>query len=72
MRKGMAAKAFNVDLKNVRKLALLVLEGGDSIMYDHADWLEAKFETSGSVIPEPVKPEPVTVEKYILTPMADI
>jgi len=38
MHKGMPAKAFSVDLKNVQKLALLVLEGGDGIMYDHADF----------------------------------
>ncbi len=68
MHKGMPAKPFNVNLKNVQKLALLVTEGGDGIMYDHADWLEAKFETSGNVIPEPVKPEPIVSEKYILTP----
>ena len=29
MHKGMPAKPFHVDLKNVQKLALLVLEGGD-------------------------------------------
>lgn len=68
MRKGMPAKAFSVDLKNVQKLALLVVEAGDGIMYDHADWLEAKFETSGTVVPEQVKPEPIAVEKFILTP----
>ena len=38
MHKGMSAKAFSVDLKNVQKLALLVLEGGDEIMCDHADF----------------------------------
>ena len=68
MYKGMPAKAFSVDLKNVQKLALLVLEGGDGIMYDHADWLDAKFVTSGTVVSEPVKPVPIAVEKYILTP----
>ncbi len=71
MHKGMPARQFAVDLKNVQKLALLVVEAGDGIMYDHADWLEAKFETTGSVIPETVKPEPVAVEKYILTPKPD-
>lgn len=66
--KGMPAISFRVDLKNVQKLALLVLEGGDGIMYDHADWLDAKFETSGAVVPEIVKPEPISGEKFILTP----
>ncbi len=68
MHKGMPAKAFSVDLKNVKKLALLVTEGGDGIMYDHADWLNVKFETSGEVVPEQVMPEPIESEKYILTP----
>ncbi|MDP4206197.1 MAG: NPCBM/NEW2 domain-containing protein, partial [Bacteroidota bacterium] len=56
MRKGMPAKPFSVNLKGVQKLALLVTEGGDGIMYDHADWLEAKFETSGNITPESVTP----------------
>jgi len=68
MHKGMSAKAFSVSLKNVQKLALLVVEGGDGIMYDHADWLDAKFETSGTVISESVIPKPIEVVKYILTP----
>jgi alpha-galactosidase len=66
--KGMPAKPFRVNLKNVHKLALLVIEGGDGIMYDHADWLEARFETIGSIIPESVVPVPIEVGKYILTP----
>ncbi len=68
MHKGMAAKSFNVDLRGIKKLALLVVEAGDGIMYDHADWLEAKFETSGSVIPEKVRPEKLDGPKYLLTP----
>jgi alpha-galactosidase len=68
LHKGMPAKAFKVNLKGVKKLALLVTEGGDGIMYDHADWLEAKFETSGPIIPESVTPEKIEVERYILTP----
>ncbi len=68
MHKGMPARPFKVDLRHVQKLALLVREAGDGIMYDHADWLNAKFVTSGTVVPEPVIPDPITVEKYILTP----
>lgn len=68
LRKGMPAVPFKVSLKGVQKLALLVMEGGDGIMYDHADWLEAKFETSGEVIPESVVPVKIEVAKYILTP----
>ena len=68
--KGMPAVPFKVDLKGVQKLVLLIVEGGDGIMYDHADWLEAKFETSGSVIPESVVPQKIETKKYILTPTA--
>jgi alpha-galactosidase len=68
MRKGMPAKAFSVNLKNVQKVALLVTEGGDGIMYDHADWLNVKFETSGEIKPESVVPEKIATDKYILTP----
>ncbi len=68
LHKGMAAVPFSVNLKGIQKLALLVVEGGDGIMYDHADWLNAKFETKGKVIPEVVVPEKIEVPKYILTP----
>ena len=68
IKKGIPAKPFNIKLKGVKKLALLVKEGGDGIMYDHADWLEAKFETEGNIIPEPIMPSPINKEKYILTP----
>ncbi|MDR1720712.1 MAG: NPCBM/NEW2 domain-containing protein [Dysgonamonadaceae bacterium] len=66
--KGMPAQAFRVSLKGVRKIALIVAEAGDGIMYDHADWLEVKIETSGKVTPEPVTPQNIVKEKYILTP----
>lgn len=68
MTKGMAAKEFKVNLKGVKKLLLLVTEGGDGIMYDHANWMNAKFETKGEIIPEPIFPKNIQSEKYILTP----
>lgn len=68
MQKGMPAKTFRVDLRNVQKLALLVTEGGDGIMYDHADWLDVRIETSGNVVPEKVMPLPIASDKHILTP----
>lgn len=68
MYKGMPAKSFKVNLSGVKKLALLVVEAGDGIMYDHADWLNAKFETNGDVFAESVVPAPIEVKKYILTP----
>lgn len=70
LHKGMPAIPFKVSLKGVQKLAMVVAEGGDGIMYDHADWLEAKFETKGKVLPEPVIPTPIGTPKYILTPQA--
>lgn len=70
MTKGMPAKEFRVDLKNVKKILLLVCEGGDGIMYDHANWLDAKFETDGDIFPEEARAEVISKEKYILTPAA--
>ena len=69
LQKGMVAVSFKINLKGVKKLALLIKEAGDGIMYDHADWLNAKIETSGEVIPEVIMPESRNMEKYILTPM---
>jgi alpha-galactosidase len=68
MHKGMPAKEFNLSLKGVQKIAFVVAEAGDGIMYDHADWLEVKIETAGNVTPEPVVPKNIVKEKYVLTP----
>ncbi|MDR1742224.1 MAG: NPCBM/NEW2 domain-containing protein [Dysgonamonadaceae bacterium] len=68
MHKGLPAKKFHLNLKGVKKIALIVAEAGDGIMYDHADWLEVKIETSGDVTAEPVRPANIPKEKYILTP----
>jgi alpha-galactosidase len=65
MKKGDAAKAADVDLKGIKKLALYVSDGGDYNYYDHADWLEAVIEYRGE------KPAAVDIplpEAYILTP----
>src|SRR5690606_24921119 len=70
MRKGMPAKEFHVDLKGKQQIVLMVTEAGDGIMYDHADWLNVKIETSGDVIPLTVYPESIQKEKYIQTPAA--
>ena len=72
MYKGMPAKKIDLSLKGVQKIALIVAEAGDGIMYDHADWLEVKIETAGNVTPEPVVPKNITKEKYILTPKAGL
>jgi alpha-galactosidase len=71
MHAGDAAKDCQVDLSGVKALTLKVGDAGDGIDYDHADWVDAKFEstsattyaTSGEDMPEPVAP-------YILTPPA--
>jgi len=71
MHAGDAAKACAVDLSGVKTLVLKVGDAGDGIDYDHADWADAQFETtgaktfivSGDEMPAPVAP-------YILTPTA--
>ena len=71
MRAGEAAKYCQVNLAGVRALTLKVAAEGDSIDFDHADWVDAKFDTvsatsfvvSGEPLPEPVAP-------YLLTPPA--
>ena len=68
LRKGMAAMHFSVDLAGVQQIVLLVSEGGDGIMYDHADWLNVKIETSGEVEPVSAYPASVQKQKYVLTP----
>ncbi len=71
MHAGDAAKDCDVDLSGVKMLVLKVGDAGDGIDYDHADWANAKFETtsattfavSGEAMIPPVAP-------YILTPPA--
>lgn len=70
MQKGDPVKEFNVSLKGIDKVLLLVEECGDGIMYDHADWLNVNIETKGVVKPIPAWPKPIAKEKYILTPKA--
>jgi alpha-galactosidase len=68
---GEAAKYCQGSLSGVRELTLKVGDAGDGIDGDHADWVNARFETtsvrtfvvSGDPIPVPVPP-------YILTPAA--
>ena len=67
MKTGDAPKPFMVDLTGVKRLSLLVGDGGDGISYDHADWVDAKFEVTGTT------PEPEWAPKedaVILTPPA--
>lgn len=68
MKKGDNIKSFDIPLKNIDKVLLLVEECGDGIMYDHADWIDAKISTNGAVKPIPVWAKPIEKENYILTP----
>ena len=47
MRAGEAAKDCSVNLTGVKTLMLKVGDAGDGNIFDHADWADAKFETSG-------------------------
>lgn len=66
MHKGDSVSRFRVSLKNIKKLALYVSDGGDNINYDHADWIEPVITYRNSA------PVPLTVADnpsyYILTP----
>lgn len=62
---GEAAKKASVDVKGVKTLMLLVDSAGDGINYDHANWVDAKFEVTGE---KPVAIDPPVEEAVILTP----
>jgi alpha-galactosidase len=68
MKGGQQAKAVDVPLTGVTHLLLLATSAGDGIDFDHADWAQAEFVTSGqkpqAMDAPPVSPE----ERVILTP----
>jgi alpha-galactosidase len=66
MRLGDAAKPCSVNLVGVRKLDLVVTDGGNGNYYDHVDWANARFETNGVNTFQTYNP--VVSEPYILTP----
>ena len=71
MHAGDAAKACEVDLTGVKSLLLEVSDSGDGIDYDHADWADAKFETTGDAkLATAVGTTLPAVAAYILTPAA--
>lgn len=47
MKAGEPAKKVNVNLEGVETLILAVNSASDGINYDHADWSQAKFRSSG-------------------------
>ena len=66
MRLGDAAKSCSAQLSGVKKLELVVTDGGNGNYYDHADWVDAKFETMGVTSFKTYNP--IASEPYILTP----
>jgi alpha-galactosidase len=67
MKKGDAARGVDLVCSGITLLGLLVLDGGDGIDYDHADWCDARFTVGegGTVTP---LPQQVTSDPQILTP----
>ncbi|PTN05041.1 NPCBM/NEW2 domain-containing protein [Mangrovibacterium marinum] len=68
MRLGDEARACSVPLNGVKKVELVVTDGGNGNYYDHADWADAKFKTDGVSTFKTYNP--VSSEPYILTPPA--
>jgi alpha-galactosidase len=65
MKAGDPAKEVNVLTRGVKKLGLIITDGGDGINHDHADWADARFRVTGQ---DPRAMSPAAVEPYILTP----
>ncbi|MCJ8208607.1 NPCBM/NEW2 domain-containing protein [Mucilaginibacter sp. RS28] len=68
MHLGDPAKPCAVSLSGVKKLELVVTDGGNGNYYDHADWADAKFEADGVSTFQTINP--IAVTPYILTPVA--
>jgi len=68
MKLGDAAKSCSVQLTGVKKLELVVTDGGNGNYYDHADWADAKFEAVG--VTTFATTNPVSSTPYILIPKA--
>ncbi|KAA0129559.1 alpha-galactosidase [Chryseobacterium sp. SN22] len=66
MHLGDPAKPVSVSLKGIKQLELVVTDGGNGPYYDHADWVDARFETTGVSTLETFNP--IASELYILTP----
>lgn len=66
MRLGDTARPCSVKLDGVKKIELVVTDGGNGNYYDHVDWVNAKFATIGATTFKTFNP--VANEPYILTP----
>jgi alpha-galactosidase len=63
---GDTARTCSVQLAGIQKLELVVTDGGNGNYYDHVDWCDARFETTGVTTFKTYSP--VSSEPYILTP----
>jgi len=71
MRADNAAKLCEVDLTGVKSLVLEVTDAEDDNSFDHADWADARFETTGAKIATTNSETALApVAPYILTPAA--
>jgi alpha-galactosidase len=71
MRAAETAKQCAVNLSGVQLLTLLVGDAGDGIDHDHADWVDAKFETTtATTFAVSGEPKAELVAPYLLTPAA--
>ncbi|SHJ91017.1 NPCBM/NEW2 domain-containing protein [Epilithonimonas mollis] len=66
MKLGDKAKPVSISLEGIKQLELVVTDGGNGPYYDHADWADAKFETSDGA--KLITFNPIASEPYILTP----
>jgi len=66
MHLGDAAIPCSLKLDGVKKIELVVTDGGNGNYYDHVDWVDARFETTGVKTFKTFSP--VESEPYILTP----
>lgn len=66
MQVGDTARTCFVNLTGIKKLELVVADGGNGNYYDHAEWVDAKFSTTGVTTFKTYNPIPS--EPYILTP----
>ena len=66
MKLGDKAKPVNISLQGIKQLELIVTDGGNGPYYDHADWADAKFETSEDA--KLITFNPISSIPYILTP----
>jgi len=69
MRKDDTARRFDVDIRGIEKLGLLVSDGNDGKNNDHADWVDALI-TYRDIKPEAIGNKYVAGAEEILTPPA--